>query len=278
MIRTLLLLIAGTGAVQAVEGGLVCTEPGALNYTLEASDIETLRLNTGTGIIRLRGSEHLDEIRVSARACAIDSEMLATIGLQPESDGVVLTLADRLPEGANHPEANFARLDMILNVPSRLAIEIADKREPMEISGVASLRVESGRGEITIDGVAGDTEVRTERGDLTIQNIGGNLTLARDFGEMIVRNVRGDVIIESADRGNSNISNVGGSVRVIRNGRGNIAATRVQGDFIVEANQAGRFFHQDIGGRVQLAAPSGLPEEEDDDEDDNGKGPPHLRQ
>lgn len=268
-------LLQTTGA-WAVD--LTCTDTGERNHTVDASDIRVLRLETGTGILRLRGSDEIDEVRVSARACSRDPEMLDDIDFRFETDGDVLTLTDRLPEGANHPEAMFARLDLMLNVPSDLIIEVSDRREPLEIANVAGLKVDSGRGEVTISGVTGDAEVRTGRGDLRIENIGGNLTLSRDFGEMIVQNVRGDVVIEWAGRGNSSISNVGGSLRVIRNGRGNIGAQRIGGDFIVEANQAGEIAHRGVEGKVEIADPSGLPADEGQDpEEEEGKGPPHKR-
>jgi len=268
-------LLQTTGA-WAVD--LTCTDTGERNDTMDARDIRVLRLDTGTGILRLRGSDEIDEVRVSARACSRDPAMLDEIDFRFDTDGDVLTLTDRLPEGANHPEAMFARLDLMLSVPSDLIVEVSDRREPLEIANVAGLKVDSERGEVTISGVTGNAEVRTGRGDLRIENIGGNLTLSRDFGEMIVQNVRGDVVVEWAGRGNSSISNVGGSLRVLRNGRGNIGAQRISGDFIVEANQAGEIAYREVGGKVELAERSGLPEDEGQDaEEEEGKGPPHKR-
>ena len=261
-------------------GNMTCTEPGEFQQSIDAGEIRVLRLETGSGILRINGSDEIDEIRVSGRACALDPDMLTDFSLNLEPEDGVLTLSDRLPEGANHPEASFAKLNMTLDVPRRLSIEITTEREPVHINNVASLKIVKQRGELNIDGVDGDVDVNSKFGDLTIRNVGGNLTLNRDRGETIIEGVRGNVVVESSRRGNTLFREIGGNLHVSKE-RGNIAAVNVTGDLIVRDRQEGRLTYSNIGGRVDAPEPSGIPTEElvrEDEDDDNGKGPPHLRQ
>lgn len=237
-----------------------CTEPGALDKTLPAEGIESLEIETGTGLVRIRGAENATEISITARACATEAAVLDDIGFDTERREATIMLSDRLPEGANHPEAAFARIDLQLEVPSRLHVDIVTRREPVSVSNVASLTLDSWRGETEVTDIKGDATIVKQRGDLAIRNVKGSLSVSRQVGEMVIENVGGDVVIERADRGNSRIESVGGSVRVVSNGRGDIAVKQVRGDFIVESNQAGRIHHDAVGGTVDIAEPGGLPE------------------
>ncbi len=272
------LLALPVGAIAS--GSMTCTESGEFQQSLDASEIRTLRIETGSGILRLDGSDEIEEVRVSGRACALDADMLADFGLTLEPEDGVLTLSDRLPEGANHPEASFAKLNMTLDVPRRLAIEITTEREAVHISNVASLKINKQRGELNIDGVDGDAEVNSMFGDLTIRNVDGNLTLNRDRGETIIEGVRGNVTVESSRRGNTLFRDIGGNLHISKE-RGNIAAVNIGGDLVVRDRQEGRLTYSNIGGQVDATEPSGIPAEvlvREDEDDDNGKGPPHLRQ
>ncbi len=260
-------------------GSLTCTEPGAFEQAVDAGEIRVLRLDTGSGVLRLRGSDEIDEIRVSGQACALDPEMLADFKLVLEPVDGVLTLTDRMPDGANHPEASFAKLHMALNVPRRLAIEVTTQREPVHINNIASLKIDKERGELDIENVDGDVEVTSRFGDLTIRNVGGNVTLSRDRGETIIEGVRGNVVVERSLRGNTLFRDIGGDLHISKE-RGNIAAVNVAGDLVVRDRQEGRLTYDNIGGRVDATEPTGIPAEvlaREDEDDDNGKGPPHLR-
>ena len=151
-------------------------------------------------------------------------------------------------------------MDLQIIVPAAMHIEIVTRKEPVSVANVASLSLESWRGDAEVRDIAGDATVTKQRGDLTIENIGGSLTLSRQTGEMIVTHVGGDVIVERAERGNSRIQLVKGSVHFRSNGRGDVAVTDVGGDFTIDSNLAGRIHHSGVEGTVRIAEPAGLPD------------------
>ncbi len=260
---------------------LVCSEPGQFDRAVSAESVTLVRIQTGSGILRVIGDDALDEIRVSGRACAREDDLLRDFGLDLEPVDSVLNLSDRLPEGANHPEAAFAKFHLTLHVPASLALEIETEREPVHITNVGSLKIDKRRGELNLDGVAGSARVRSMQGDLTIRNITGDLTLERDRGETIVENVGGNVDVLRAERGNSLFRNVGGNL-TISSARGNIAAVGVGGNLVVRDRQEGDLIYQQVSGMVDVDEPTGIPEwqlieEAEDDEEDEGRGPPHQR-
>lgn len=278
MKRAFLLLSAMLPAVAATASELTCVEAETLTRAIPAGEVDTLRLTTGSGRLLVQGLADTDTIRVRGLACASNPELLSDFSLDMKAEERVLVLTDRLPEGANHPEAHFAKLHLNIEVPRSLRVEIDTQREPSAIGGVAALKIRSRHGDIRIDGVVGDAEVTIERGDAEIRNIGGDLVLSRDRGEAVVHSVRGNVRVTDSERGNVLITDVTGTVHFARHGRGNLAVQRVGGDFVVDRIQEGQIYHEAVAGQVLLAAPSGLPEGDGENEvDDGGLGPPHRR-
>jgi len=251
----LVLLIANPVLAQQT-----CSPPSALDQSIPAGALKTLRIETGTGLLRVEGMAEADEIRISGRACADEAATIEAIGYNAEIDDKTLGITDRLPEGANHPEALFARMDLQVIVPAGMQVEIKTRKEAVSVANVASLSLESWRGDAEVSDIARDATVIKQRGDLTIGNIGGSLTLSRQAGEMIVTNVGGDVLVKRAERGNSRIESVKGSVQFLSNGRGDVAVIDVGGDFTIDSNLAGRIHHSGVEGTVRITEPAGLPE------------------
>lgn len=275
---TFLLLVPLVTVGPAGTSELTCFTPEALTQTILAGEVETLRLSTGSGRLRVEGQPATDTVLIRGEACALDPAILSDFSLELKAEGKTLVLTDQMPEGANHPEAQFAKLHLHVAVPQSLRVEIDAKREPTEISGIAGLKLRSRHGDIRIDGVHGDVEVHVDRGDLEIGNVAGDLALSRNRGEAIIRSVGGNVTVTDSQRGNVLVTDVTGNVRFHRHGRGNLAVQRIGGDFIVDSIQEGRIHHEGVRGQISLATPSGLPENDGADEDhDGGLGPPHLR-
>lgn len=227
-----------------------------------------VQVAAGPGSLRIDGRPGRDRITVSGTACASEESLLDEIELVTRRSGDTLIIEARFPEGRNRYEQ--VGLDLVIEVPDSLPLEVDDTSGPAEIAGVASLRMTDGSGPLWIDGVAGDVAVVDSSGELEISRVGGEVTIEDSSGEIVVQAVGGnieiedssggidvrdagrDVIIKQDSSGDIRVSGVAGDFLVRDDGSGGIDASDVQGDFTVERDGSGGIRHDRIGGRVSL--------------------------
>ena len=65
-----------------------CTPPGALDQSIPAGELATLRIETGTGLLKVEGLTEAEEIRISGRACADEPSVVESIGYNTEIDEI----------------------------------------------------------------------------------------------------------------------------------------------------------------------------------------------
>lgn len=105
----------------------------------------------------------------------------------------------RLRRSGDKP--GVVRADIELSVPPRL-----------------SARIESGRGDVHVDGLQGDLNVTLRRGDAELATIHGNVEVRARGGAVRIQNVRGDVLVRGS-----------GDEITVRDVRGQ---ARIEGEFV----------------------------------------------
>lgn len=227
-----------------------------------------VRVQAGAGSLRIDGRPGLTRVTATGTACASRESLLDEIELVARRAGDDVVIEARFPE-ARGWSARMG-LDLVIEVPDDLPLEVEDSSGSVEIAGVASLRLEDGSGSIWIDGVAGDVTLVDGSGEIDVARVGGDLLIEDGSGEIDVSEVEGgveiedgsgeidvrgvgrDVVIEDDGSGGIRVSQVQGSFVVRDDGSGSIDATDVQGDFIVERDGSGSVRHDRIGGRISV--------------------------
>ncbi len=229
-------------------------------------------IHAEAGSLDVRGVAGLTEARVRGVACASRRDLLEEIRLDTEVRGDTVRIeADTPDSSGSWFSSRTARLDLEIEVPADLAVEVEDGSGDSRIEGVASATVEDGSGELRISDVAGAVEVEDGSGFLEVLRIGGTVKIIDGSGEVEVREVGGPVTIDdgsgsvrideiegdveiSDGSGEIDVRDVRGNVVVHDDGSGSIDVARITGDFTVRNDGSGGVSHREVGGRVRVPA------------------------
>lgn len=209
--------------------------------TLDADNIETLKIDCGAGYLKVKGVQNATTIEVEANIYVshLDKE---------EADEfiekrVYLFLEQRgrqayLESGYNskkslwgkvfddHPEV---RIDLTVTVPQKMDLRVDDGSGYILIENiVGSVDLDDGSGETTLRDIQGDVWIDDGSGELHVTNIDGDVEIDDGSGEIVVRDVKGDVRVDDGS-GSIKISGVEKDVIIGDDGSGHVDITDVKG-------------------------------------------------
>jgi hypothetical protein len=251
-VKTVLAVLAGTLAVSApARAGLLdwnCSEKAPREASVNAAGARTVRVLASAGELKIHGSDGASAVAVHGTACASDADRLAGIKLVAERRGDVVHIEAVIPDDWS----NGARaLDLDIEVPASIALDVEDGSGSADIRGVASIRIEDGSGDLRIDGVRGAVTVDDGSGSLNVANVEGAVRIKDGSGEIVVHDVA-SVLIDEDGSGGVELSHVRGNVVIRDDGSGSISVADVAGDFTVDSDGSGGIDHRDVRGRVKI--------------------------
>ncbi len=240
--------------------------------TLDAAGASLLVLSAEAGSLRIEGKEGLSQVLVRGTACASSEGDLDEITLETGRDGDRLRVEAKTPNGDDGWGWNrYARLDLAVEVPTDLALEVSDGSGSIEVERTDSIVIRDGSGSIEIREVTGSVQIVDGSGEIEIRGVRGDVTLTDGSGEIDVRDVegrvvveedgsgsiliadvRGDVVIDEDGSGGIEIERVGGGVRIRSDGSGGIRVVDVTGGFTVEDDGSGGISFDRVGGAVRI--------------------------
>ena len=226
---TLVVAAAGSSACMVSLDGFSrsCDVTASRAATLDVGDATRVRVRARAGSLRIEGRPGLGEVRASGTACAGSVDDLERVTLTATRVGTELVIETDTP-------GRTGRLDLVVEIPDSLPLEVRDGSGSVGIYGVASVALRDGSGSIDIDRVAGDVRVVDGSGSIDITA------------------VRGTVVIEDDGSGSIDITDVGRDVIIEEDGSGSIAVAEVGGGFIVKRDGSGGVRHRSVRGRVDL--------------------------
>ncbi len=205
---------------------------------LEAAGLEHLRIDAGSGSLRIMGEHGRNNILVSAEIILkgkSDSRaqeyIRNNVKLELSRRGQGAVLISKI-----EPRWGFSWrtevIDLTVYVPSRMALEVDDGSGWMRISGMsAKIRVDDGSGEIKIEHVRGDVDIDDGSGNIEIEDVQGSVSIDDGSGTISVRDVTQDVEISDGS-GSIQVDGIGGDVIVKDDGSGSISIQDVKGRVI----------------------------------------------
>jgi DUF4097 and DUF4098 domain-containing protein YvlB len=204
---------------------------------LPAEGLRMLRIDCGSGWLKVSGDAALNEIVVTARITApgISERRMAEyiaerVRLSLEKEGDTARLVSEIrwrfrlfSFGEN------ARIDLTIRVPKTLALEIDDGSGSVEIEGLgAGLRLDDGSGSIEIRDVAGDVFVDDGSGGISIRRVGGDVSVDDGSGEIEIEDVLGSVEVDDGS-GSIRIDRVEKDATILSAGSGSVRIDNVKG-------------------------------------------------
>lgn len=208
------------------------------NATVNAAGATLVRVEARAGSLRITGRTDLSEVRVRGTARASSRGLLEDIKLEAVRNGNEVTVRAVMPESRNRGWNGWndeALLDLVIEVPATLSLEVDDTS-----------------GDMTIESVAAKVRVEDNSGDLRIRDAGGDVWISDSSGGIDIRGVKGSVDIDEDSSGEIEVSDVTGSVHVGRDSSGSIGVSRVGGDFVVERDGSGSIDYDDVKGKVDV--------------------------
>jgi len=232
-----------------------CKYTTDIELTLDLSDSETLAISAAAGELEIIGVAGADEAVIRGKVCASkeawleESRIATTSGKQAQINVV-------LPEhesGWSIIGGNYLRLDLRIEVPENLTLEIRDSSGDLSLKNVADVNLQDSSGDINIENARGELVIRDSSGDINIDQLDGNLTIIADSsGDIYVENVRGEVLIKRDSSGDIRVAHVSENFIVELDSSGDINARDIGGDFRVYKDGSGGIYYKDIKGQTEL--------------------------
>ena len=206
------------------------------NATVNASGATLLRIDARAGMLRVTGRAGITEVRVRGTARASSRDLLEDIKLEATRNGNEVTVRALIPEFRDSGWHNdHALLDLVIETPATLPLDIDDTS-----------------GDMTIESVAAKIRIEDNSGNIRVRDAGGDVWISDSSGGIDVSGVKGSVDIDEDSSGEIEIYDVTGSVHVGRDSSGSIDVSRVGGDFVVERDGSGSIEYDGVKGKVDI--------------------------
>jgi hypothetical protein len=247
---TIVPLLLATSELHAQRGEVTAARSGRAS----AAGARIARIEARAGSLRITGRAGLTDIQASGTARASSRDLLERIRLTVERRGDEVHVIVDTPElrGNWGDDDEHVSLDLVVEVPKTLALDVEDRSGELEIRGVGPLDLVDNSGEVTIEDVGGRLRVRDGSGELRIRDVRGDVTLEDGSGGIHLRKIGGSVTVDRDGSGEFEAEEVSGSIRIASKGSGSVDVVGVGGDFVVSRKGTGSIEYRDVKGRVDV--------------------------
>lgn len=233
-----------------------CKFEKKIDMTLDLSNSELLAISAVAGDLEINGVSRSDQALISGRACVSkeswldDSNVETKAGQRAE---ITVILPDTDGGWSLLGRGNYRWIDLKIQVPDDLALEVKDSSGDLRLENVASVRVQDSSGDIEISKVHGAVSVQDSSGDIDVDEIEGDFTVDADSsGDIYAEDITGTMLVVQDSSGDIRATRVSDDVIVERDSSGDIRATDVGGDFRVLKDGSGSITANDVRGDVDL--------------------------
>ena len=231
-----------------------CEHEETIEQTLDLAGSQQLLINAAAGELEVEGVPDSRMATIKGRVCASEKEWLEQARIDTQG-GKQAEINVELPtsEGWSWSGNKYVYMDLVVEVPDDLLLEVNDSSGDMEIAGVGAVSVRDSSGEIEIENSAGPVSVQDSSGDIEINDIRGDVTIDSDSsGDIRGRDIKGSVLVSNDSSGDIRFRNVGENFIVERDSSGDISAKGVGGDFEVVRDGSGSIDATDVTGEVRI--------------------------
>ncbi len=244
------LLLTLTAAPMALADD--CDYEAQRQASVDMAGATLIHIKAAAGNLVVKGTPGLARVEVRGEACTSDEDLLDGIQIVTKRSGDTVRILAEVPESKWRLGSTTVRLDLTIEVPADVPLEIDDSSGAVELRNVGPTELEDGSGEIVAEGVAGDLRVEDGSGSIRIEDVAGNVEIEDGSGEIDVRGVRGSVVIREDGSGAIDIRDVDHDVMIREDGSGGIEVREIGGDFTVDRDGSGGIDYRNVAGRVDI--------------------------
>jgi hypothetical protein len=246
----LMVAVLAAGSVQAWD----CAHERKLETTLDLADAQSLTVRAAAGDLVVNGRPGLTEAHIRGKLCASEEEWLDEARIDTEGGrnaAVYVTLPDS--SGWSLMGSRYIYMDLEIDVPEDLALDISDSSGDIEIEGTGPLEVSDSSGDIDIERIGGGVVLEDSSGDIELEDIEGDVLVRRDSsGGIYGRGIEGSVRVERDSSGEIDFRDVRDDFVVERDSSGDIVADTIGGDFRVLKDGSGDIEMRGVEGAVEI--------------------------
>jgi DUF4097 and DUF4098 domain-containing protein YvlB len=226
-----------------------------INLTLDLATSETLAIKAGAGELDVVGVPGSKQAVITGKVCASKEAWLEESGVSTSS-GKHAEISVDLPNtdgGWTSWGNNYVSLDLRVEVPENLTLEIKDSSGDVFLKNIASVQVFDSSGDIEIEDARGHVSINDSSGDIDIDTSEGDITIESDSsGDINASDISGSVLVVQDSSGDIDVSRVSDNVIVESDSSGDISASDVGGDFRVLKDGSGGISSHDVMGEIQV--------------------------
>ena len=232
-----------------------CEFERLLDESLDVSGSQSLAIFAAAGDLEIAGVSSSDEVRIRGKICVSEEHWLDEARLETSSGDraeINVVLPD-VSGGWSLWGSKYAYMDLELEVPDSLALELRDSSGDIGIEDISALWLQDSSGDIEIRNVAGLVEIKDSSGDIEVRGLKGDFTIISDSsGDIRGSDIEGNVLVESDSSGEIWFTEVRKDVVVGQDSSGDIIAENVGGDFRVLKDSSGTIHSENISGEVEI--------------------------
>lgn len=234
-----------------------CRFQAPRSAALDLAGVHTVVVEVHQHNIHLNGTATANG-QVRGRACASSEKQLAGLQIvqRREGDRLIVEARNDNPtfSGLILFGSRYAYLDLQIDVPASLAVEVAVGSGDAWVKNVAQLKSEVGSGDLDVAGVQGHFEARVNSGDIKAADVGDTHVSSVGSGDFTVDQVRGSVTVGSVGSGDFTAGRVHGNVTIGSVGSGDASARTVDGSVDVGSIGSGDLHVNGVGHDLHVAS------------------------
>lgn len=218
---------------------------------LSAAGLSLVEIHAGAGELRVEGDDASSDVVVVGRVCASDEDFLDDLTVTAETVDGRAVIDTHYPAQRGWGGSRTARIDLVVLVPTGMAVDIEDSSGSMEVSGTGALRIDDSSGGISVMDIRGSLEIDDSSGGLDVRDVRGDVRIEDSSGSIDIRSVAGSVRLRDGS-GGIDVSDVEADVVVESDGSGSIEVSQVGRDFSVLRDGSGSIRHSGVRGVVDI--------------------------
>jgi hypothetical protein len=190
-------------------------------------------------------------LSAGGRACASSQAFLDETQLHVRRDGDVVRVQVQVPEKMQGIGVFYASLDLSVQVPAGLAVDVTDSSGDMTLEDVRVARIQDSSGDILLHRTSGDVDVEDSSGDVRAEDVAGAVRVTDSSGDIVIRGAQ-SVHIPLDSSGDISIDRVAGDVTIDRDSSGDVTVSNVGGNFELKADGSGQVRVTGVKGEVRV--------------------------
>ncbi len=229
-----------TACVIVIDGkGSSATLETSKTLSLNTNAVKDFAIQAAGGELQIVGRDDVNQITVDAVIYTTEEDPEAyELTLKQSGDSAKLFAE---ADSGKFYFGNSPRIDLVVTMPSHLALEIQDGSGGIEVQNVKNgISISDGSGDILVSGIDGGLTISDGSGDIHIKKVSGDIKVSDGSGELTIVDVKGNLEVSDGS-GDMAIEQVQGSLDItdgsgemeIRTVRGLVTVSDGSGDIIV---------------------------------------------